>query len=112
MATGAILADYDGALFHMTKTSSACPNGGTRSNQGGSCWWWAANAFMALVSYAEKHPHSPYLGKIRTDLSDTYSNVCGGDCPAGKNSIGSDPFIVNTQGNEPGRTDGRLASPV
>ena len=83
VAVGAILADYDSALFHMTRTSSACPNDGTRSNQGASCWWWAANAFMALISYAEKHPHSAYLGKIRTDLSDTYSNVCGGDCPAG-----------------------------
>jgi hypothetical protein len=99
VAVGAILADYDGALFHMTRTSSACPNDGTRSNQGGSCWWWAANAFMALISYAEKHPHSADLGKIRTDLSDTYSNVCGGDCPAGKNSTGNDPFIVNTNGN-------------
>jgi hypothetical protein len=39
VAVGAILPDYDGALFHMTKTSSACPNDGTRSNQGGSCWW-------------------------------------------------------------------------
>jgi hypothetical protein len=99
VAAGAILADYDGALFHMTKTTSACPDDGTRSNQGGSCWWWAANAFMALVSYAEKHPHSAYLGKIRTDLSDTYNHVCGGDCPASKNSTGTDPFIVNTHGN-------------
>jgi Glycosyl hydrolase family 76 len=99
VAVGAVLADYDGALFHMTKTSSACPNDGTRSNQGGSCWWWAANAFMALISYAEKHPHSAYLGKISKDLSETYSNVCGGECPAGKNSTGSDPFIVNTHGN-------------
>jgi type II secretory pathway pseudopilin PulG len=99
VAVGAILADYDGALFHMTKTSSACPNDGTRSNQGASCWWWAANAFMALTSYAEKHPHSAYLGRIRTDLSDTYGNVCGGNCPAGQNSTGTDPFIVNTHGN-------------
>jgi hypothetical protein len=25
--------------------------------------------------------------------------VCGGDCPAGQNSTGTDPFIVNTRGN-------------
>jgi hypothetical protein len=99
VSVGGILGDYDGALFHMTKTSSACPNDGTRSNQGGSCWWWGANAFMALISYAEKHPHSAYLAKIRTDLSDTYGDVCGGGCPAGPNSTGSDPFIVNTHGN-------------
>jgi hypothetical protein len=98
-AASRILGDYDGALFHMTPTSSACPNDGTRSNQGGSCWWWAANAFMALISYAEKHPHSADLAVIKADLGDTYTTVCGGDCPAGPNSTGTDPFIVNTNGN-------------
>ena len=42
---------------------------------------------MALISYAEKHPRSAYLGRIRTDLSDTYGNVCG-ETPAARTRPG------------------------
>jgi hypothetical protein len=101
-AVSRILDDYDGALFHLTNTSagaSTCPDHGTSSNQGGTCWWWAANAFMALISYAEKHKRSADATTIGTDLGETYSHVCGGDCPATAYSTGSDPFIVNTHGN-------------
>jgi hypothetical protein len=90
VAVSRILGSYQGALF-STGTSPDCAN----SDRGGNCWWWAANAFMSLITYAEENPNDTNTPTIKSDLAQTYSAICGGNCPTSANQTGSDPFVTN-----------------
>lgn len=101
-AVSSLLADWNGTTFNIGG-GEKCP----LINEGGNCWWWAANAWMALISYAEEHPHSAYVAKIKGDLSLAYSGICmdrtaykmWGKCPTAPGQSGRDPFTINTHGN-------------
>ncbi len=60
---------------------------------GGQCWWWAANTFMALISYAEDHPGTHDARAIERDVQHNYSVMCGqGSCPSRPYETGRDSF--------------------
>src|ERR1700739_2719866 len=71
-AVSRLLADWNGTTFNVGDGES-CP----QINEGGNCWWWAANAWMALISYAEENPGSTDASNIVNDLSATYTGICG-----------------------------------
>ncbi len=83
--------DWNGSTFDFP--SETCP----QSNAGGNCWWWAANAWMALITWADENPGAPERDTIRTDLFKTYTTLCNGKCPTGPDMHGSDPFTLNTK---------------
>ena len=100
-AVSRLLADWNGTTFSVGDGES-CP----QINEGGNCWWWAANAWMALISYAEENPGSADASTIANDLSATYTGICGqwqayqwGQCPTTADQSGKDPFTINTNGN-------------
>ena len=100
-AVSRLLADWNGTTFNVGDGES-CP----QINEGGNCWWWAANAWMALISYAEENPGSADASQIATDLSATYTGICSqytayqwGQCPTAPDQSGKDPFTINTNGN-------------
>jgi hypothetical protein len=93
-AVSRVLADFNGVLFSSTATSHDCP----ATNSGGQCWWWAANAYMALISYEEdNHVAANGSSQVYMDLAKTYEALCGvksvdDSCPVGA-------FTVNSHGN-------------
>jgi Glycosyl hydrolase family 76 len=95
-AASRLLADYNASgtsdgLFTTTgdPSVSTCKS----TYHGGQCWWWAANTFMALITYAEDNPHSAATPKIENDVAHTYSVMCGqGSCPTGAYETGQDSF--------------------
>lgn len=100
-AVSRLLADWNGTTFSVGDGES-CP----QINNGGNCWWWAANAWMALISYAEGNPGTTDASDITNDLSTTYTGICGqytayqwGPCPTAPDQSGKDPFTINTNGN-------------
>lgn len=101
-AVSRLLADRNGTTFKIGD-GEKCP----LINEGGNCWWWAANAWMALISYAEENPNSADASKITNDLSLSYFGICAdyraykmwGKCPTAPNQSGRDPFTINTHGN-------------
>jgi len=95
-AVSRLLADWNSnqSLFDLGN-GKKCPT----VNTGGNCWWWSANAWMALVSYAEEHSKSADATKIKSDLATSYRNICAGQCPTAADQNGKDPFTVNTAGN-------------
>jgi hypothetical protein len=95
-AVSRLLADWNTnkSLFDVGD-GEPCPH----INTGGNCWWWSANAWMALISYAEENPTTSDAATIAGDLSQTYSTICGGQCPTAPDQHGKDPFTINTSGN-------------
>jgi len=78
--------------FPTTGNGEHCP----QSNAGGNCWWWAANAWMALITWADENTGAPERDTIRTDLFTTYKTICQNRCPTGPDQHGRDPFTVNS----------------
>lgn len=100
-AVSRILGEWNGSLFNLG--TQHCPQINTGGD--GNCWWWAANAWMALISYAEEHKGQPASRRIRKDLRSTYTTICGksalywGPCPTSPDQHGKDPFTINMKGN-------------
>jgi hypothetical protein len=104
---GALLNDWNlngsAATFGFPDTGQNCAN----VNDGGNCWWWSANAWMALITWADENPSAPDRDTIRTDLFKAYSYICDhytsfnpwGKCPASSDQQGTDPFTVNDNNN-------------
>jgi hypothetical protein len=93
---GALIHDWEWngtkSTFGFPDTNEHCP----QSNAGGNCWWWAANAWMALITWADENPSAPDRDTIRTDLNATYTTICNNKCPHSPDQHGQDPFTVNT----------------
>jgi hypothetical protein len=95
VAVSRLLAEYNtSGASNGLFTTSGDPDVGTCKNtsHGGNCWWWAADTFMALITYAEQNTGSD-VTSIENDLANTYSIICGqGSCPSSANQTGTDPF--------------------
>jgi hypothetical protein len=88
--------DWNGATFDSQPGVNDCP----QDNEGGNCWWWAANSWNALITYAEEHPDDTTRHQsIRDNLFNTYNKICNKQCPTTSDQRGQDPFTVNTKGN-------------
>ena len=94
--------DFNGSTFNLA--GDTCP----KVNDGGNCWWWAANAWMALITWADENPGTSNRSTIETDLLNTYNYICGHNqstysawrpCPNGPDQNATDPFTINTNGN-------------
>jgi hypothetical protein len=91
-AVSRLLADYNGALF--SDSTVTCSN----SNSGGNCWWWAANVFMALITYEEDNLVTPdNNSQVYVDLATTYRVLCG--VQSVNDSCPVSAFTTNTNGN-------------
>lgn len=97
----ALLNDFNGSTFDFPSTGGTCP----MLNQGGNCWWWAANAWMALITWADENPSAPERATLRADLNKAYTSICGnngggtwGPCASGPDQSNKDPFTINTNG--------------
>jgi hypothetical protein len=96
----ALFNDWNGSTFNFPSTGETC----SQFNAGGNCWWWAANAWMALISWADENPTASDRDTIRTDLNTTYKTICDnsgsgtpwGSCPTTPDQHGKDPFTINT----------------
>jgi hypothetical protein len=96
VAVSRLLADYNysgtsDGLF----TTKGDPSVGTcrSTDHGGQCWWWAANTFMALITYAEDHKKSADAKAVGKAAAHTYAVMCGqGSCPGGPYETGPDSF--------------------
>lgn len=96
VAASRLLADYNysGTSNGLFTTKGDRAVGTCKSTyHGGQCWWWAANTFMALISYAEDHSKSPDAAATEKAVQHTYAVICGqGSCPARAYETGSDSF--------------------
>lgn len=96
VAVSRLLADYNysGSSDGLFTTSGDRSVGTCRSiYHGGQCWWWAANTFMALITYAQDHPRGSHAKAIERAVQHTYAVMCGqGSCPARPNASGPDSF--------------------
>jgi hypothetical protein len=104
---GALIHDWvwngtPSATFGFPNTGEHC----AEFNAGGNCWWWTANAWMALITWADENPGTPDRDTIRIDLNTTYKTICDnsgsgtpwGPCPTSPDQHGKDPFTINTNG--------------
>jgi hypothetical protein len=96
VAVSRMLADYNwsGTSDGLFTTQDDPAVSTCRSTyHGGQCWWWAANTFMTLISYAEDNRHSGGAKTITRAVAHTYSVMCGqGSCPGRAYLTGRDSF--------------------
>jgi hypothetical protein len=96
VAVSRLLADYNwsGTSAGLFTTKGDTSVSTCRSTyHGGQCWWWAANTFMALITYAEDHLRSADKQTITRDLQHTYAVMCRqGSCPSKPYQAGRDSF--------------------